>query len=63
MLRPIVLLTAPSHRYGDKLIALDDGNGRCCDFVDAAINVVAELATLVKIVSIRCQCCDLHLFS
>jgi hypothetical protein len=38
-------------RYGDKLLALDDGSGRCAEFVGAAVDLVAELAALVKTVS------------
>jgi hypothetical protein len=45
--------------YGDKLLLLDDGSGRCSEFVGAAIDLVAELAVLVKTVSVlqRRRCC------
>ncbi len=38
--------------YGDKLLLLDDGSGRCSEFVGAAIDLVAELAALVKTVRV-----------
>ncbi len=49
--------------YGDKLLALDDGSGRCAEFVGAAVDLVAELAALVKAVSSLADwraavCCD-----
>ncbi len=36
--------------YGDKLLALDDGSGRCSEFVGAAVDLVGDLAALVKAV-------------
>ena len=42
--------------YGDKLLALDDGSGRCSDFVGAAVDLIGDLATLVKTVSFCLRC-------
>ena len=53
------MLVSPFHArcsYGDKLLALDDGSGRCSEFVGAAVDLVAELAALVKTVSSFADC-------
>ncbi len=49
--------------YGDKLLLLDDGSGRCSEFVGAAIDLVAELAALVKTVRVlRRRRCSLKIY-
>ncbi len=56
-------------RYGDKLLALDDGSGRCSEFVGATLDLVADLATLVKkvggvlIASVKVYACVFIRFS
>ena len=38
--------------YGDKLLALEDGSGRCSELYGATVDLVGTLAALVKTVSL-----------
>ena len=50
----MLLSSCPApRRYGDKLMAMEDGSGRCSEFVGATLDLVAELASLVKKVGIE----------
>jgi hypothetical protein len=40
----------PPCSYGEKLLSLDDGSGRCSEFYGATSDLVASLAALVKTV-------------
>jgi hypothetical protein len=52
-LRLLLLSSYPApRRYGDKLLAMEDGSGRCSEFVGATLDLVAELASLVKKVGV-----------
>jgi hypothetical protein len=43
--------------YGEKLVALDDASGRCSELYRSTVDLVANLAALVKQVSLPCSSC------